>query len=77
MVAAKKFGKEANGDRALSKLLTVSIIEPLFKRIMNETDAGIEEKILNVPLSVSTLLLASDGQQASTNHLQALSSAGK
>jgi hypothetical protein len=56
MVAAKKFKKEANSDKALSLLLT-KFIEPLFKRIMNETDAGIEEKILNVPLSVSTLLL--------------------
>lgn len=56
LVASKKFGKEAIGDRALSKLLS-QYIEPLFKRIMNETDAGIEEKILNVPLSVSTLLL--------------------
>jgi hypothetical protein len=56
LVASKKFGKEALGDRALSQLLT-SYIEPLFKRIMNETDAGVEDQILNVPLSVSTLLL--------------------
>lgn len=56
LVASKKFGKETVGDKALSRLLT-QYIDPLFKRIMNETDAGIEEKILNVPLSVSTLLL--------------------
>lgn len=56
LVASKKFKKEGNPDASLRQLLT-KYIEPLFLRIMNETDAGIEEKILNAPISVSSLLL--------------------
>lgn len=56
LVASKKFKKMANPDMALRQMLT-KFIEPLFLRIMNETDAGIEEKILNAPISVSSLLL--------------------
>ena len=56
IVAAKKYKKEPNPDRAFRKLL-VEYLQPLFSRILQETDMGLEEKILNSPLSVSTLLV--------------------
>jgi hypothetical protein len=56
IVAVKKFKKESNADKAFRQLL-IQYLQPLYNRILTETDVGTEDKIINAPLSVSTLLV--------------------
>jgi hypothetical protein len=56
LISLKKFRKESDPNEAF-KLLLVNSIDPLFETIYNETDMGVEDKIFNASLSVSTLLV--------------------
>ena len=56
LVAAKKCRREQNPDKAFKELLARHL-QPLFDRILLETEMGVEDKILHAPLTVSTLLV--------------------